>query len=337
MKRMTGSIIILALGLSAYPLMAQEPPDPVPFGGWTYYPPGGGNAEKIVIVDDDDHQVYGAWFFEKDGGAFWMPWENGDWGAWQNFDAHYSWHMGGDVCDIGPAAGPTTPYALNATMQGHHYYVYQDGQWSAALGIGQEGFVPNSYYRYHDAQFFANNDGDTDTDWFLVSTWQLWKPANALPDEYKRGIFLIDDGQIHHTDLIASTADKTYPKLYRDLENPRVFYTWYSTQPSNPPILTIQFQRVEVSGDPPQIPFSAVINNDFTVGTTLTEIKGFYQYQDDAGVIHQYLLAADDSEEPVWDVWHRDDRLGSLSNSGWDITTGEERVKDYPFDLAWNN
>jgi len=207
-------------------------------------------------------------------------------------------------------------------MQGHHLYRYdsQSSQWQYVFTSEPQGIKSNGYYCYHDGQFFADDNNHTHTNWFLVTTWQLngWPPYGTTI--YDRGIYLIDDGDIMDDRvLITGTEDKTYGKIYRDLVDPQVFYTWYSEVND-----ATDFQRIEVTGTlgsgfsiaPPGTPTS-----DFDVtGYDLTSVKAFYQYLEDGPppVVHQYLLTGDDtSPDPIYDVWHRDDSGGSLEASGW--------------------
>lgn len=278
--------------------------------GWEWMPLGGGNAEKIVICEDPD----GVWFFGKDGGAFWIPRENNDWGEWKVFDAHYCWQMGGDVCVI-----DGTPYALNVTMQGHHYYQWDGDSWE------YYDFLVNDYYCYHDAQFFADDQGNTNVNWFLVTTWQTdyWKHYDGNSNTYRRAIYLVDNGQAPPADItqanyVSGTEDKTYGKIYRDLEDPQVFYTWYSPPPEGG---SIDFQKVEVSGTEP--PFNATLDElEFNeTGYTLMEVAGFYQYSASSDR-HQYLLAKTrhDLDTQTWDVWYRhEDANGNLNATDWQI------------------
>jgi hypothetical protein len=296
MKRTVHILILPAVLLMAHVAVA-----------WDWYPLGGGNAEKIVVVDDPDDDVDGAWFFDKDGGAFWINWTGSSpdyWGYWKCFDPQYSWHMGGDVFDIGG-----TFYALNVTMHGHHYYQQNGSNWEYS------DEAANDYYYYHDAQFFEEDDGDRSYNYFLVSTWQWWEPSGS---SYERGIYLIDDGEIIVDRIqVGGTDGKTYPKIYRDLEDAQLFYTWYGTEPT---ISTIQFQNFSVSGTA-ENNFSAsdVANNFVETGYTLKDIGGFYQYAA-SNDRHQYLLAKTDYSGTLdWNVWYRHEESDVLNADGWSI------------------
>lgn len=298
--------------------------------GWQSYPLGGCNAEKIIVTEDPD----GAWFFSKDGGAFWINWDsqNQEWGSWQNFDAYYPWHMGGDVFEIND-----TLWTLNVTMQGHHYYYYNGSSWS----YYELDRVENDYYYYHDAQFFEDDAGNRSQDWFLVSAWQLWEPADQ-PDNYKRGIYLVSNGQAPAPDAtpILGTEEKVgYGKLYRDLEDGQIIYTWGEYGEAN----VFGFWRAEVSGDG-IVGFSVTtpLPSEFQAQNyQLKEIAGFYQYLDDAEDRHQYLLAETQyhTDETTWDVWHRqEDVNGNLNADGWEIIwddiMDEDNIHSEPAGLA---
>jgi len=142
--------------------------------GWDYYPLGGGNAEKIIVVDypNEPYNCKGAWFFEKDGGACWMPWSTATppiRGEWQNFDANYAWHMGGDVKEL---SSPTTNlYALDATIKGTHVYSFAGGNdWVSA-----ESDINNGYLMYHDGQFVEAPTGENDKGCYMVALCVIGK------------------------------------------------------------------------------------------------------------------------------------------------------------------
>jgi hypothetical protein len=288
---------------------------------WEYYPVGGGNSHKIVFCEDPA----GAWFFDKDGGAFWLLWNNNShsWGNYQNFDANYTWHMGGDVFEIND-----TLYALDATMKGHHIYFYNGASWQNF----REDI--NDYYQYHDAQFFTDDEHNGNVKWFLVSTWQEWYGGTQA---YLKGIYLITNGQAPVAGQSypisynpggggheINTVGKTYHAIYRDPADPQVFYTWYGAAIEGDPI---DFQKIKVVEDGLGDFEIDEIISDFDVELTpgfhltLYGISGFYQYvvpnPPDPPQVHQYLLAETDLYNPrEYEVFYR---TGDLGADDWEL------------------
>jgi len=267
-------------------------------------PQGGGNAEKIVICNQGG--VQGAWFFEKDGGASWLNWNGSAWDTWQDFDANYGWHMSGDVFDIGG-----TLYCLNATMQGHHLYKYENGEWNYDGDIHENG-----YYQFHDAQFFQAENGDRDVGWFLVSTWG-W--AERADQDF--GIWLVTNGNISTAARIDGTEGNTYSKIYRDPVHLRTFYTWGNYTPSGGS-LEFGFWKFVVTGNSGFFDVTRPTSSDFNMtgsGYALLDIAGFYQYLDNT-TVRQYILAqTTHSGNATWDVWYRYGTGGSLPTTSWSI------------------
>lgn len=293
----------------------------VSIAGWEWQPLGGGNAEKIIVVDESGGPQ-GAWFFNKDCGTHWIPCTNTTnftWGDWEHFDAYYTWHMGGDVCEI-----DGTYYCVSATMQGLHFYQYNSvsGDWE---DYGTTSFRENGYYYFGDAQFFADANQDFDTENLIISTWQIRPPYSSIQaGDYKLGLFLVIDGYppaynavpMNDNSSGIDTEGKSYMKIYRDLEEFNVLYTWYGDD-ENP----IDLHKVDITGT--QAPYSYTINVDFDIDNyDLLGINSFYQYLDGDNR-HQYLLAEtfnSSSHTTSIDVWHREDNGGTgFSVSGWEI------------------
>lgn len=263
---------------------------------WENHFLGGGNTEKIIIVDDTVHNCRGAWFFDKNGGDFWLPWENSSsqWGNWQNFNANTPWHMGGDVFEIDGYL-----YAVSATMEGHHIYKFEDGNWN------DEGFYTNGYYQYHDAMFIEDNNGFRNVDNILLSAWQVW------PAGFPKGLYIRTGSISTPLTLIPETFNKAYPRLHRDLDDNQIFYTWNTGEINNE---TIFFKKLEISGTGANFTLS-LFQTDFTpTGYSLKAVSGFYQYKE-SSVIHQYLLAETQylgSQINTIDVWYRNSAGGLL-------------------------
>jgi hypothetical protein len=272
---------------------------------WDLHPIGGGNAEKIITVDENvgGNNVQGAFFFEKDGGAFWMPYTNGTWGNWQNLDAYYGWHMGGDVCKIG-----NDLYALNVTMQGWHKYKYNT---STSNWDYYAENMQNNYFWFHDAQFYKDN-GNYDPNRFLVCTWQGWEPTVG---QNAHGIFDIQTGWAPEQgdDPIDGTLSKVYGKLYRAPRDGRYVYALRSWKDDYGKDLA-SIEIINTSWNPMQI------DNEFVMsGYTLMNINGFYQYVDDSDFICQYMLAETKyyNNASTVDVWYRGGYGPYLGSQSW--------------------
>ena len=278
---------------------------------WDYYPLGGGNAEKILLYNSTN--VKGAWFFDKDGGTHWIEWDdaNDHWESWQSFDAYHCWHMGGDVYDVG-STSPLTPTVISVGMQGHQLYTCTTSSpytWSR-----KNDLVKNDYFYYHDAQFYKLTSGYTDENHFLVSTWQLWKPYLLGDTYYRRGLFVVQDGQ-NVTSTAAPATDTgthVYGKIHADLEDRGTFYTWGDKTGD-----TFGFWKIQVAYDQSQGYYVSSMTRDFSGTPTPEEIDGFYQYVDTGSRRHQYLLVGDGSPATAWYIWHRKEN----DQGNWDSWT----------------
>ncbi len=150
---------------------------------------------------------------------------------------------------------------------------------------------------------------------FIISATQIWEREN---EDYRQGLFYRTDGTLPGEGAdpmiygVLDSEGKEFGKLYRDLEDNSIIYTWYSGNGEN----TIGLWKIDFNTS------SFTISEDFDeTNYDLLGIDSFFQYAN-GNTRHQYILAKTDNtvNGVEWNIWHRDDGGGgSLSASGWDI------------------
>jgi len=277
---------------------------------WTYKKLGGGNAVKMIVMDNEGGPK-GVWFFSKDGGTYWLPWDEtigsyGDWGDWQCFDEHFGWHMGGDTAYV-----DTTHYAMAGTMQGINQYSYNPA--SGWDNVDPPGLIRNSYYYYRDAMFVKDTEaGSWNTAHYIVSCWQHYSPPTGT---IRQGLYIIDDeeGMVNAFPVV-ETRDHLIKQLHRDFDADTVYYFWGTIDYQGS--RTYGFWKLVVTGQENQ--WDCTISKDFDDSEYIPkEVNRFYQYKDDSGVIHQYLLIKrNPNETDTWDIFYRNDDSGFSDDWG---------------------
>jgi hypothetical protein len=313
-------LLLAALWLVGIALTAQAQ--------WQLHRLPGGSTLETVFVDDSTNfpGCKGMWIVEKQGGMFWVQWNGSDWDALTSqseYEAYYPWWMGADeMCT------EESPFTVAATYEAAHRYAWDENSnsWEPTSYPPTRPIVWNSYYRWHDAAFYAL-EGVYDSDHYIASAVNCWTPTQY---EYKRGLYIITDGSCPsaETEPIPNTADHYYSYIYRDLEAGNCLYAWYHDEDfsTNPVTETCDFQKITVTNPGGQI--TATVATDFDGDTTLLNISGFYQYIQvvDPGddIYHQFIVAQSHPSEQVtpvtWDIWHRQKTVGPGSFSPtWDI------------------
>jgi|GEM_PF-1108250 len=273
--------------------------------GWDYHPTGGGNTEKIIIVDDDTYECYGAWFFNNDDNFLNSPW---------NISAAPVRSKGrsSNICFTLSDAGDAveildTLYALEISNKGIIYCRYDN---AAGKRIKHFSRTLNSgYYEYNDVQLLTDDSGIRDFSVYLAAVKAKEFAGNII----LAGLYQTNalTSSPRNEDLIASTANKNYEKIFRDLNDEQVYYTWYSQEG-----VFGGFQKITTAGNFPSLNF--YFDNDFSIENyCIREITGFYHYKDHREIVHQYLFTK--SIEGTNDTWYRDNNKdGSLSSEEWE-------------------
>ncbi|RJP80230.1 MAG: T9SS C-terminal target domain-containing protein [Candidatus Zixiibacteriota bacterium] len=307
-RSILASVLLAALFTTS--IQAQ----PIP---WEYHRMPGGSEEETIIVDETLGQeaVKGLWITEKQGGMYWTEWNSTSnsfdpCDANSEFDAHYPWCMGADVHSVGGTYSGL--YTVAATYNATQWYKHFTGEPS---NWGYESNLPirsNNLYRWHDALLVADGSGNFLPDQYVVSAMQEWSSAAA---SLRKGLYVCRTGNSTPVLLTDSDYHYDYRSFYRDLDDGKVFYTFYNatTHPTDP---SCAFQKWTMSGTGPSLTGSSV--SDFASGYVLKEVGDFYQYIEpdpspgDNDVRHQFLEAESKPTggDYTWDVWHRE-KIGS--------------------------
>lgn len=290
---------------------------------WQFHRLPGGSALEIVLVNEDDPHVKGMWLAEKQGGMYWVQWnDQAEPPRWEpmtqtnEYDAYYPWFMGGDYCNVQGAL-----YAIAATYQATHRYSWDGNSWEPYPDPATSK-APNGYYRWHDAAFCADEAGVYHPDNFIVSAAQAWP---MLPRSYRKGLYLVTNGLSPTPETApiggfgGPTDGHNYNYIYRDMDQGRYLYAWYNDEDFGAGTQDSDFQKVTVTGLGHILSASVSADFDETM-FALQNVNWLYQYRDASQVRHQFLLAKSKNRQTgavTVDVWHRQHEGGGFSSTGW--------------------